>query len=176
MKFFVSFVMCLLLLNGFTTAQNLILDSCKKASARDAQLKLDFCVQSLESDPQSKAATTLEGLVIASAKSAASKTISVKGTIQRILNDKKASAGIEMILRDCVELYGDATDSINEALTSVPSGDYDTVKVNLSAALDAPANCEDGFMEKRHQKSPFANEGNICRLKILIPLAFTNML
>ncbi|CAA7030884.1 unnamed protein product [Microthlaspi erraticum] len=224
MKTFDLFVTFLLFLNGFTTAQTLIRDSCKKAAATDPELKLGFCVQSLEGDPQSKTATSLEGLVIASAKNAASKMINVKGIVENILKDKRASLGIEMLsvlrccqcrakayyhryldigglkgiyykwgpetnaffitlyarlwmlLRGCVEFYDTAGDSIDEALTSVKSGDYDSAKVHLTAALDAPSDCEDGFMERKQHKSPFANENNVLSQKLSIPLDFTAML
>ncbi|ESQ39844.1 hypothetical protein EUTSA_v10001105mg [Eutrema salsugineum] len=175
MKFFVSFVMFFLLLNGFATAQTLIQDSCKKAAARDPSFKYDFCVQSLEADPQSKTATSLEGLVIASMKNAASQTINVKGIVEKILSDKKTSLGIEMALTDCIELYTDANDSINEALTNVKSHDYRTANVHLSAAMVDPRTCETGFKDLRHQ-SPVTNENDVSIQKILISLAFTNML
>ncbi|KAG5383497.1 hypothetical protein IGI04_034967 [Brassica rapa subsp. trilocularis] len=70
MKFAVFFVMFFLFLICFTTAQTLIQDSCKKAAAKDPLFKYDFCVKSLETDPHSKAATNLKGLLIASTKNA----------------------------------------------------------------------------------------------------------
>ncbi|CAF2041767.1 unnamed protein product [Brassica napus] len=75
MKFAVFFVMFFLFLICFTTAQTLIQDSCKKAAAKDPLFKYDFCVKSLETDPHSKAATNLKGLLIASTKNAESNTI-----------------------------------------------------------------------------------------------------
>ncbi|KAG2302156.1 hypothetical protein Bca52824_030807 [Brassica carinata] len=175
MKFFVSVVMFFLLLNCFATAQTLIRDSCKTATAKDPNLKYDFCVQSLEQDPQSKTATSLAGLVIASTNNAASKTTNVKGIVETILKNKKYPPGTETALRTCVELYDDGKDSLNAALMNVKSGDYRSANVHLSAALDEPGTCEDGFKEK-HTISPVTNENNILYQKILIPLAFTNML
>ncbi|CDY67242.1 hypothetical protein HID58_006850 [Brassica napus] len=154
MKFFVSVVMFFLLLNCFAAAQTLIRDSCKTAAAKDPNLKYDFCVQSLEQDPQSKTATRI---------------------VEIILKSKKYQPGTEPALRTCVELYDDANDSLKEALMNVKSDDYRSANVHLSAALDEPNTCEDGFKEK-HTKSPVTNENNILFQKILIPLAFTNML
>ncbi|XP_010441519.1 PREDICTED: putative invertase inhibitor [Camelina sativa] len=175
MKFLVSLVMCSLLLNGFASAQTLIQDSCKKAAAKDRQMKYDFCVDSLTQDPQSKTATTLEGLVLASTKNAAVKTMNVKGIVEQILKGK-GYGGIEAELRQCAEFYDDANDNLNTALASVKSHDYETANVDFSAALDVPVNCEDGIKERKRQKSPVTNENNILFQKILIPLAFTNML
>ncbi|KAG2299730.1 hypothetical protein Bca52824_036202 [Brassica carinata] len=147
MKLLVSVVMFFLLLNCFATAQTLIRDSCKTAAAKDPNLKYDFCVQSLEQDPQSKTATTLSGLVLASTNNAASKAINVKGIVETILKNKNYPPGTENA----------------------------SANVHLSAALDEPSTCEDGFKEK-HAISPVTNENNILFQKILIPLAFTNML
>ncbi|KAG2283117.1 hypothetical protein Bca4012_051793 [Brassica carinata] len=174
MKFFVSVVMFFVLLKCFTAAQTLIQDSCKTAAAKDPNLKYDLCVQSFEQDPQSKIATSLSGLVLASTNNAASKTINVKGIVETILKSKKYAPGTESALRTCVELYDDANDSLKEALTNIKSGDYRSANVHLSAALDEPGTCEDGFKEK-HVKSPVTNENNVLFQKILIPLAFTNM-
>ncbi|KAF8117168.1 hypothetical protein N665_0012s0172 [Sinapis alba] len=175
MKFYVSVVMFFLLLNCFATAQTLIRDSCKTAAAKDPNLKYDFCVQSLEQDPQSKTATSLAGLVLASTNNAATKATNVKGIVEAILKSKKFTPATEDALRTCVELYDDAKDSLNEALMNVKSGDYRSANVHLSAALDEPSTCEDGFKQK-HAISPVTNENNVLFQKILIPLAFTNML
>ncbi|KAH0939423.1 hypothetical protein BRARA_B02962 [Brassica rapa] len=175
MKFFVSVVMFFLLLNCFAAAQTLIRDSCKTAAAKDPNLNYDFCVQSLEQDPQSKTATSLSGLVLASTNNAASKTINVKGIVETILKSKKYAPSTEPALRTCVKLYDDAYGSLKEALMNVKSSDYKSANIHLSAALDEPGICEDGFKEK-HAKSPVTNENNVLFQKILIPLAFTNML
>lgn len=176
MKFLLYLVMFFLLLSGFATGQTLIRDSCKTAAAKDPKFKYDFCVKSLEANPQSKTAKTLDGLVMASTKNAASKTASLKGIVDKILKGKKYDTASEMPLRDCLQLYSDATDSLNEALTSVKSRDYKTANVVLSAAMNAPTTCETGFKErKKPQKSPVTNDNNVLYQMILIPLAFTNM-
>ncbi|CAN8245787.1 unnamed protein product [Cochlearia groenlandica] len=175
MKFFVSLVTFFLLLNVFATGQTLIQDSCKKAAAKDPNMIYGICVRSLQRDPRSKTATSLEGLFLASTMNAATKTANLKRLIQKILNDKKSSHGIELPLRDCVEVFTDAIDSINDALSSIKSSDYETANVNLSAALDAPDTCEDGFKESRQWKSPVTKENNALFQNILIPLAFSNM-
>nr|VDC90939.1 unnamed protein product [Brassica rapa] len=177
MKFFVSVALFFLFLNCFATAQTLIQDSCKTAAAKDPTLNYDFCVQSLEQDPQSKTATTLKGLVLASTTNAESKTTNVKGIVETILKNKtkKYAPSTKPALRTCVKLYDDAYGSLKEALMNVKSSDYKSANMHLSAALDEPGICENGFKEK-HAKSPVTNENNVSFQKILIPLAFTNML
>ena len=114
-------------------------------------------------------------MVLASTNNAASKTINVKGIVETILKSKKYAPGTESTIRTCVKLYDDANGSLNEALMSVKSGDYRSANVHLSAALDAPSTCEDGFKEK-HTTFPVTNENNVLFQKIVILLAFTNML
>lgn len=113
--------MFFLLFNVLATAQSLIQDSCKKAAANNPTFKLDLCVKSLQGNPQSKTAKILGDLVMASTKIAAAKTTSLKGTVDKILKQKKFAKDTEMPLRDCLELYTDATASLNEASTSVKS-------------------------------------------------------
>ncbi|KAL1213950.1 Pectinesterase inhibitor 12 [Cardamine amara subsp. amara] len=174
MKFFILFVISSLLLNSFATAQTLIQDSCKKAAASDPNLKYDFCVQSLEQDPQSKSAKNLVDLLIASTKTAAAKNTNVVGTAQQILKTGKLDKPTEESLRDCVQLFNDAIDDYNKTLGDVTSRDYSSANVHLSAALDASSTCDDGFKEIKKQ-NPISNESYVLYHKILIPLAFTNM-
>lgn len=177
MKILFYLVTFFLLLNVFTTAQTLIRDSCKKAAAKNPKFKYDICVKSLETNPQSKTAKDLAGLVMTSTKNAVTKTTSLKATVDKILKGKKMNKMSEMPLRDCLQLYTDAIDSLNEALASVKSRDYNTVATVLSAAMDAPTTCETGFKERKTpQKSPVTKENDTLYQMILIPLAFTNML
>ncbi|XP_010494741.1 PREDICTED: putative invertase inhibitor [Camelina sativa] len=175
MKFLVSLVMFSLLVNGFAFAQTLIQDSCKKAAVKEPALIYNFCVDSLTQDPQSKTATTLEGLILASTKNAAVKTMNVKGIAEQIFKGK-GYGGIEAELHDCVEFYDDANDLLNTALASVQSQDYKTANEDFSIALDVLGNCKDGIQEINKQKSPVSNENNILLQKILIPFVFNNML
>ncbi|XP_010414344.1 PREDICTED: putative invertase inhibitor [Camelina sativa] len=175
MKFLVSLVMFSLLLNGFAFAQTLLQDSCKKATVIEPGLIYNFCVDSLTQDPQSKTATTLEGLILPSTKNAEAKAMNVKEIVEHILKGKKYES-IEAELRDCVEFYDDANDSLNTALASVRSHDYKTANENFSIALDVPGNCEDGIKERNKQHSPVSNENNDLFQKILIPLVFNYML
>ncbi|CAE6214953.1 unnamed protein product [Arabidopsis arenosa] len=175
MKFLLYLVTFFVLLNGFATAQTLIRNSCKKAAATNPKFKYNLCVTSLETNPQSKAAKDLAGLVMASTKNAVTKATSLKGTVDKILKGKKFNKMSEMPLRDCLQLYTDAIGSLNEASAGVKSRNYPTVKTVLSAAMDAPSTCETGFKERK-APSPVTKQNDNLYQMILIPLAFTNML
>ncbi|CAH2079753.1 unnamed protein product [Thlaspi arvense] len=52
-------------------------------------------------------------------------------------------------LCDCLELYEDAADRLEEAVrVFVTKEQRETVKVMVSAAMEAAATCEDGFKER----------------------------
>ncbi|CAH8328531.1 unnamed protein product [Eruca vesicaria subsp. sativa] len=177
MKIVLCLVMFFLFINGFATAQNLIQDSCKKAAASNPKIKLDFCVKTLEGNPQSKTAKSLVDLVMASTKDVATKTTSLEATADKILKEKKFAKDSEMPLRDCLELYTDATASLNEAMASVKSRNYKTAKVGMSAAMDAPSTCETGFKERKTpQKSPFTKDNDVLSQTLSVTLALTTML
>lgn len=173
MKLFVSFVTFLLLLDTFSTAQTLIQDFCKKASAKDPNLKYDFCVNSLQQDQRSKTATSLKGLLLASIKTAAEKDRSVIDFITERTGGYGKDIGLA--LYNCVEHFTDATDEFNESLSAMKLHDYKSVNMNLKAASRAPSACDDEF-KKIKQQDPITNENNVLYQKILIPLALTNML
>ncbi|KAF8118543.1 hypothetical protein N665_0004s0026 [Sinapis alba] len=175
MKFIFSFVVFFLFLNCLASAQTLIQNCCKNATTRGSGINYDICVQYLEEDPQSKKATSLKELVIAIAKNAESKSTNVKKIAEEILKDKKPKRGIELPLRDCVEFYDDANDSLNNTLRFVNLGDYKEVTSSLATALDVPVNCEDGFKEF-DTKSPISNENNVLSQLISIALAFSVLL
>lgn len=175
MKIFASFIMFLLLLDGFSTTQTLIQDFCKKAAAKDTNLKYDFCVNSLQEDPQSKAATSLKGLVLASISTAAGQTTHVTGIIIQILKEVKYGKDILKSLSHCLGYLDYALDHFDETLASIKSLDYRSANVHLNAALDEPTTCDDGF-KKIKQWNPIANETNVLYQKILIPFALSKML
>ncbi|CAL9241548.1 unnamed protein product [Arabidopsis halleri] len=177
MTFLLYLVMFFLLLNVFAMAQSLIRDSCKKAAYQNPKIHYNFCVKSLEENPQSKTARSLDRLVMSSTKNAVSKTTSMKGIVDKILKENRYEKYSEKPLRDCLELYSDATNSLTEALTIIKSRDYKTANVVISAAVGAPPSCEIGFKEgKEPLKSPFTKDNDVLFQMILIPLAFTNML
>ncbi|KAG2334268.1 hypothetical protein Bca52824_005448 [Brassica carinata] len=170
MKFIFSFAVFFLFLNCLVTAQTLIQNGCKKSAAKDPK-----CVQYLEKNPQSKNATNLKEMVIASTKNASSELPKVKSIAVEILKDKNLKPGIKLPLRDCVEFYDDANDSLNDTLRFVNLGEYKSAVSALSTALDVPVNCEDGFKEF-DTKSPISKEDNVLFQLISIALNYAVML
>ncbi|CAH2036057.1 unnamed protein product [Thlaspi arvense] len=132
-----------------------------KAAAKDWNMKYDFCVEPLESNPHSKSATSIKGLVIASTKNAAFNTINVERITKTILNERKTSHGNKAALRDCIGPYKYANSSLNNALMNVKSQDYRRANEYLISAFDAPRICEDIFTKIKKAKTPIRDENII---------------
>ncbi|CAH2035567.1 unnamed protein product [Thlaspi arvense] len=132
----------------------------QKAAVKDWNIKYDFCVNSLESNPHGKSATSIKGLVIASSKNAAFNMINVERIAKTNLNKRKTSPGNKAALLDCIELYNDANSSLNKALTNVKSQDYSRANEYLISAFDALRICEDIFTKIKKAKSPIRDENN----------------
>ncbi|KAL0728224.1 hypothetical protein Bca4012_024317 [Brassica carinata] len=176
MKLFAFFVMFFLYLNCFAISQTLIRDSCKKgAESSDLPNFYDFCVQSLENDPQCKNATNLDELAIAATKIAASVNTNVKGIVEKIRTDKNASHGIDLLLRDCIDYYDANSDNLDDAVTDFKSHAYHDARVMLSGALSLTEQCEEGFKDSQ-KKSPVTKENNDLYQKMYILLQFGTML
>ncbi|KAL1207306.1 Pectinesterase inhibitor 12 [Cardamine amara subsp. amara] len=175
MKFVALFVIFLLLLNGFSTAQTLIQDFCKKAAAKHRDIKYDFCVSSLQQDPQSKSATNLTDLLIASIKTDAVKTTNVVGIVNQIIKEKKYGKDIESSLDACLSCFYEATDELKLTVASIKSHDYSDANWHMSNALYSSEDCDLDF-KQRGLQSPITNETNVVYYKILIYFALTEML
>ncbi|KAL1212920.1 Pectinesterase inhibitor 12 [Cardamine amara subsp. amara] len=175
MKFVALFVIFSLLLIGFSAAQTLIQDFCKKAIVTHRELKYDFCVSSLQQDPQSKSATSLIGLLIASTNVAAVKTTNVIGIVNQVIKEKKYGKVIEGTLYSCLPVFNDATDELKLTLASVKSHDHEDVNWHLSKALISTEDCDLEFKQMELQ-NPIRNETNVLYNKILIPFALSDML
>ncbi|KAL1214569.1 Pectinesterase inhibitor 12 [Cardamine amara subsp. amara] len=176
MKFFASFIVFLLFLNGFATAQTLIQDFCKKASAKNPKLKFDFCINSLQQDPPSKAATNLKDLLVPSINTAAGQTSTVIGIIDQIIKEAKYGENILTTLRGCRYMFNKGVlVDISYALVAIKSGDYKEAHRFLDYGLTFPSGCDYEF-EKIKQHSPITNDTNVLYQKILIPLSVSEML
>lgn len=51
-------------------------------------------------------------------------------------------------LRDCLELYSDASKTLVDAIGALMVGKYGVASMRVSAAMEAATTCEDGFAER----------------------------
>ncbi|XWS62085.1 hypothetical protein CRYUN_Cryun07bG0180900 [Craigia yunnanensis] len=154
---------------------NVIQDSCDKAAKADPNINIDFCVASLEQNPKSKTATRTEELVPISIEIATSHATSISCIISKLLENKNLEKFTRSCLEACSELYTEAGSDLQSGGQAFESKDYGTANVDISAALDAPETCEDGFKEKKGLVLPLTKENNHFFQLTAIPLAFITM-
>ncbi|XP_021287107.1 putative invertase inhibitor [Herrania umbratica] len=169
---FIAFFFLLLV----SARSDVIQDSCDKAAKGDRNINFDFCVASLEGNPKSKTAASTESLVPISIEMAISNATSISSIISKLLENKNLDKFTRSCLEDCAELYSDAQPSLETGGQAVESKDYGTAKTVISAALDAPVTCEDGFKEREGLVSPLTKENDEFFQLTVVPLAFINML
>ena len=138
-------------------------------------MKYHFCVASLESDPRSRTAT-LEELGAISVMVTISNATNLKSYILELLEDKRFDPYSKGCLRDCLELYSDAIDTLRNALDDFKNKHYIDAKQGFTSAMDASGTCEEGFMEKEGEASPLTKEDERFFQLCAMDLAFATIL
>lgn len=172
-SWYACFLLALAVLFLYQPADAAVEDTCKAVAGGDPNIKYDFCVAALKSDPSSSSADNKELAIIATRLSVTNAT-STKAKIDGLLKGSPEAKTTEC-LKTCLELYTDLIPTLNESVDSIRSGQYGDAKTQLSAALDKPATCEDTFSESK-VPSPLAQEDANSKQLSTIALAITNML
>ncbi|KAJ6801125.1 putative invertase inhibitor [Iris pallida] len=125
---------------------DIVQDTCKKCSSPDANYTL--CVDSFDSIPRSHRAD-LRGLGVIAAKLGARNAKLVRSKVRTMLKShpKDGAGYLTSCLETCLELYSDSVSGLKDSATAIRGGRYDYANVAISAAVDAPGECEDGFSE-----------------------------
>ncbi|XP_062145402.1 pectinesterase inhibitor 3-like [Alnus glutinosa] len=144
-------------------AENLISSAC------DHTLYKDLCTQTLQSDPESSAATSFEVLAKVALKHATS-------TATQITELLKGSSGNKGALKDCNENYQNAIEGLTKSARALASKKYNDVNAWVSAAMSAGDSCDDGFKDVGGGKSPVGTRGTTFTGLCSIVLAITNQL
>ncbi|KAJ1692910.1 hypothetical protein LUZ63_009608 [Rhynchospora breviuscula] len=147
-------------------------DACTAAAAKSSNINHDFCVTSLQVDPKSASANYVSLAQIAT-KLASENATSTKAKIKDLLA-QPGNGNIKPELSTCQDLYSEMIDSLSDAAKAISSFHYDDAMTYLSAALDAPADCEDTFAEKRNASVLSVEDANAKQLTA-IALAFLNI-
>ncbi|XVF52429.1 hypothetical protein PTKIN_Ptkin05aG0017300 [Pterospermum kingtungense] len=159
-----------------SVTSNIIQDSCQKAAKGDANVKVDFCVATLEANPKSKTATSLEALVPITIDMAISNATSISSKVSKLLENKDLDKYTRSCLETCCELYSDVPSDLQTAAQAVKSKDYGTANSYISEAMDAPDTCEEGFKEKEGSVSPLTKENSNFFQLTAMSLALMSML
>ncbi|KAH7849306.1 hypothetical protein Vadar_016037 [Vaccinium darrowii] len=147
---------------GTATAQNLINKTCETCSQFDPNVKLGFCISSLQVAPASRC-TALVGLGKISIRLVQYNVTDNRCQVKQLLKKKKLDPFVKGSLQDCLELYNDAISTAKQAMKQYKSKNYMDATTYLSSIMDAATTCEDGFMEKGGQVqivSPLTKRNN----------------
>ncbi|CAH8338274.1 unnamed protein product [Eruca vesicaria subsp. sativa] len=170
MKFFIYLIGFFVLLNGITAnkeADSIIQDSCKKIS-----IVYDFCVASIKENPESQKVKNVDDLIIIALKNAMSNLTHVKGTVEKVLKDRKyKSKAIVKPLHNCIKYYSEGTDLLTKVLENAKLRNYKKVLGSITDAKDVPSLCESGFKGENELKSPVKKGNQV--LSVLISICET---
>ncbi|XP_022736985.1 putative invertase inhibitor [Durio zibethinus] len=143
-----------------SVSSDVIQESCGKAAKGDPNINFDFCVASLEANPKTKTATSTQDLVPISIEIAISNAKSISSIVSKLLKNKNIEKYTRSCLEACSELYSDVGSDLQSGGQAFKAKDYETANVKISAALDVPVTCEDGFKEKQGLVFPLKKENN----------------
>ncbi|GFY90362.1 hypothetical protein Acr_07g0005590 [Actinidia rufa] len=162
MRIFLSFSHLFLSLLAFRGAscQNLIQDTCKACSEQDSNVNLTFCTTSLEAALGTGSASDLHGLGMISMGLVRRNVTDTRFNIKQLLKSKQLDPYVRLCLKDCFDLYSDATLSTKEAMKHYKFQRYIDANFALSSIMDASTTCEQGFHEKSGVVSPLTKRNN----------------
>jgi len=138
------------------------------SSACDHTLYKQVCRQTLQSDPESRAATSFEVLAKVALKHATSKATQIHDQVTKLLNGS-SSAAEKGALTDSIE-------KLKDSGTALASKRYSDVNTWVSAAMSAGDSCDEGFKEVGEGQSPLGSQGTSFTRLCSIVLAITNQL
>ncbi|KAL9234562.1 hypothetical protein vseg_009420 [Gypsophila vaccaria] len=171
MKHF-SYIMSLVLLFAmtFTLANgvSLVPETCKNITTVAEWVDYDFCVKTLESDPQSSTAN-LDELAAIAFNVVVSRTQSIANKVAELLKDPKFDVFQINALKDCQELYD--PEEVKVGLKSFKNKDFGDANRVLSSAITCAETCEEGFQE-REKFSPLTKDNSDYELLTSVPFGF----
>ncbi|KAL5724307.1 hypothetical protein ACHQM5_007584 [Ranunculus cassubicifolius] len=137
-------------------------------------VKFDFCVTSLQVVPENHRTSLRElgNVSLNLTKSNASHTL---GYINNLLK-RNMKPDMKSCLTSCQELYANSISSLNEAMNCVGNQHFDDANIQVTAAMDAPTTCEDGFREGKGTVSPLSKRNSDAFQLGAISLTIINML
>ncbi|WOK98343.1 hypothetical protein Cni_G07054 [Canna indica] len=143
--FFLSFLLrqsC-----GALASPDIVEHTCKKIAAENHDVKYAFCVSSLR--PAAKGCRDLRRLAVVATRLAAANSKRAEAAADAALKEgeQRLSRYEKSCLDSCQELFSGAVDDLESAARMIEAASFVEAKVHLSAGVDAPVTCEDGFRE-----------------------------
>ncbi|CAB4309772.1 unnamed protein product [Prunus armeniaca] len=139
------------------TSVDIIDQTCKKCADEFNVISYKVCATSLQAVPVSHV-TNLQGLALIAMELALENATNTLSTIEKLSSNKSFDPFALVCLKDCLQLYSDAITTLRDAVGAFLRGDYNTANIWVSAVMEAPTTCEEGFKEKEGEVSPLKNE------------------
>lgn len=173
----ILFLLCVLTLFQLAYSLDIVQQSCKLAAQTDPYVNYKLCVQSLKANPNYSKDANFKDLVMISINQAMGNATEIGSEISDLLKGSSEKWGKYSLncLKSCLEIYSEAVSDLEKALGALKMEDYGTANTGLSAAMDAPMSCEDGYKEKDGEVSPLTEINDGFFQLIAISLAFINM-
>ncbi|KAF6145547.1 hypothetical protein GIB67_037580 [Kingdonia uniflora] len=168
----ISLFLSFFLIFSCVSCFDLIACTCNKIAAADQNINYNFCIATLKADPKSRTAD-LKGLGSISINLNKARATYINSYVKNLLN-KGGDVTTKQCLQYCSGYYSDAVYNVNTAIKDLYSGDYQGANIKISAAMAAPADCEDEFKNKR-LLSPVTKQGQVFFQISAICLYFTNI-
>ncbi|GAB2212145.1 hypothetical protein Droror1_Dr00025494 [Drosera rotundifolia] len=155
---------------------DLVQETCAKVAKSDPTVNINFCISVLNGDSSGRTAVSIEQLELASLKLGIANATSVRARVKALLTQTGQFDPYSVTcLKDCLELYSDATYTLQQAVGDIKARDYMKANQDVSAAMGNSDTCEDQFGEKG-KTSPLKKENGLFSQLTAISLAITNML
>ncbi|KAG1362087.1 putative invertase inhibitor [Cocos nucifera] len=151
-------ILSLLLFISPIAEASILEETCKRVTAARPNIGYEFCVTSLRTDPGSSSAD-LHGLAVIATRLSLADATKMESRIDQLMV-VKSKPFLKDCLSVCSEVYSEAIDHLNDAIRNLEARLYRETVTFLSAALDAPDNCEDAFGDDAGSglSSPLAKE------------------
>ncbi|KAI3940791.1 hypothetical protein MKW98_030110 [Papaver atlanticum] len=149
LSLFSSILHVFLVLNfygGVTVNGDIVRNFCKNEWIIDPYLNYDFCVSSLEANPETKT-SDIFGLAEISMELCLRNATYIHTYIEGILKDGKEEPRARMYLEDCMEFFSTAVEEVQEAVEAFNGKDYYNALRHVSNAGIEADTCKIGFTE-----------------------------
>lgn len=143
-------ILLFFLVSQANSTTDLIEQTCKSCAAKPTIFDYNFCVSSLNNSPIAlPSPTNLSSLALVPMLQALDNATATASTIQQLLISDDDGGFRGACLRDCLELYEDAADRLEEAVrVFITRKELGTVNVMVSSAMESAVTCENGFKER----------------------------
>ncbi|KAJ0968172.1 hypothetical protein J5N97_025089 [Dioscorea zingiberensis] len=126
---------------------DIVSETCKRCTDGDPTVSFNFCMDTLSSIPKSHK-SDLKGLALISVKLSMKNATQIKSQVKELLKEAKTrDKYMKSCLETCEELYSDAIAALRDSVKAIKAKRFDDALTYLSAVVDTPGTCEDGFSE-----------------------------